>query len=286
MGMTASHLARIVRSGSLFGVAAPLSLLLLASAPAGAEDAALPSGAEIARSINARDDGRAVSRTLVMHLIDRRGGKRTRETRFLRKYYGDEKRSVIFYQSPTNVKDTAFLTYDYPEPGRDDDQWLYLPALRKVRRISSSDRGTYFLGTDLTYEDVKKESKVGIEDYTWKTLGEETLDGHRCYLVEAVPVNEKTARDLGYGRVLLRVDPAIWMIRKSEYWDVRGNLLKTSRILDIRPVQGIATAHRIEVENHKTGHRTEFVFRDVDYETELDDDLFTQRALRRGLPTR
>ena len=241
-----------------------------------------PSGDEIARYINARDEGESVSRKLVMELIDRRGKKRVRETMGFRKYFGEEKRTVIFYKSPKNVKDTAFLTYDYPEADRDDDQWLYLPAMRKVRRISASDRGDYFLGTDFTYEDIKKETKVTLEDYNRKTIGEEEVDGHRTYVVEQIPVNDKVAKELGYGRVVSWVDPEIWMIRKSEFWDVRGNPLKTTYFREIQKVQGIWTAHRLEVKNHKTGHKTIFTFSEVDYQQGVRDDLFTERALRRG----
>lgn len=260
-----------------------LSLLVIGTvSPASGSDPAWPTGDEIVQRVNARDEGEAVSRTLVMELIDRRGKKRVRETRGFRKYYGEEKRTVIFYLSPKNIKRTAFLTYDYPEADRNDDQWLYLPAMRKVRRISASDRGDYFLGTDFTYEDIKKETKVSFEDYLRTTIGEEKVDGHRTYKMEQIPVNKKIAKELGYGRVVSWVDPEIWIIRKSEFWDVRGNHLKTLHIKEIRKVQDIWTAHRLEVRNHKTGHRTIFTFSDVDYQTGVKDDLFTERALRRG----
>ena len=242
-----------------------------------------PAAEEIVKRINDRDEGMQVTRTLKMELINRKGKKRERVTRGFRKYFGEEKRTVIFYESPKNIKDTAFLTFDYPDSKRDDDQWLYLPALRKVRRISASDRGDYFLGTDFTYEDIKKESKVSIDDYTRKTIGEETIDGHRAYIIESIPVNNKIAKELGYGRVLQWVDAEIWMVRKSEFWDVRGKTLKTIQSKEIRLVQGIWTSHRIEAENHKTKHKTIFIFSDVDYQSEVKDDIFTERALRRGL---
>ncbi|MBH0197486.1 MAG: outer membrane lipoprotein-sorting protein, partial [Nitrospira sp.] len=193
----------------------------------------LPAGEEIARRVNARDEGEVVSRFVTMAMTDRSGTERVRETKSFRKYFGKEKRTVIFYLSPANIKDTAFLTYDYPEVDRDDDQWLYLPAVRKVRRISASDRGDYFLGTDFTYEDIRKETKVGIEDYSWKTLAEETIDGHRCFLVEEIPVNEKTAKELGYSKVQSWVDAEIWMVRQAKYWDVAGNPLKTLQVREI-----------------------------------------------------
>ena len=258
-------------------------LLGAISSVATAVEKVQPTGLEIAKNINARDEGIAVSRNLTMEMIDRRGKKRVRETRGFRKYFGEEKRTVIFYLKPKNVKKTAFLTYDYPDIAKDDDQWLYLPAMRKVRRIAASDRGDYFLGTDFTYEDIKKESKVTIEDFTWKTVGEEEIDGHHTYIVEAIPVNEKIAKELGYSKVLSWVDSEIWMIRQSKRWDVRGNELKTVYTRDIRQVQNIWTAHTIEVSNHKTSHSTRFLFSDIDYTKGVKDNIFVQRALQRGL---
>jgi outer membrane lipoprotein-sorting protein len=244
--------------------------------------AALPSGDELARRINARDEGNQVSRRLVMELVDKGGDVRMRETRSYRKYFGGEKRSVLFFDSPKNLKDTAFLTFDHPEPDRDDDQWLYLPALRKSRRISGADRGGAFLGTDFSYEDIKKETKIGIEDYTRKTLRREALAGRDCFVLELVPVSRDVARELGYGQVLLWVDPELWLVRKAEYWDENGAPLKTVRVEEIDEVDGIWTPQRLEATNHRTGHRTVIRFLDVDYESELPDDLFTERALERG----
>ncbi len=217
-----------------------------------------------------------------MAMTDRSGTERERETKSIRKYFGNEKRTIIFYLSPSNIKDTAFLTYDYPEADRDDDQWLYLPAARKVRRISASDRGDYFLGTDFTYEDIRKENKVGIEDYSWNTLGEETIDGHRCFLVESIPVNEKTAKELGYSKVQSWIDAEIWMVRQAKYWDVAGNPLKSLQVREITLIQDIWTAHQLSVENHKTGHKTVFTFKEVNYGQRVKDEMFTEDALRRG----
>lgn len=242
----------------------------------------LPSGLDIATRINARKDGKAVVSRLGMELIDRRGKKRERVTRSFRKYYGEEKRTAIFFESPKNLKDTAFLTYDYPEADRDDDQWLYLPAMRKVRRISAAHRGDGFLGTDFTYEDIKKGSKVGIKEHTWRTTGEEEVDGHHCYVVDSLPISEKIGKELGYSRVVLWIDSKIWMIRKSAFWDIRGNPLKIVHAREIREVQGIWTVHRLEAENYKTGHKTVFTFSEVDYQSGVDDHIFTQRALLHG----
>ena len=245
--------------------------------------AELPSADEIAQKINARNEGIAVARNLKMEMIDRHGKKRVRETRAFRKYYGDEKRTAIFYLTPKNVKGTAFLTYDYPDKEKDDDQWLYLPAMRKVRRISASDRGDYFLGTDFSYEDIKLETRVSIEDYTRKTIGEDSEDGVHCILVEDKTIDDQTAKELGHSRRENCVDDQIWIVRRSKFWDLQNNLLKTVYFRDISKVQGIWTAHKIEVENHKTGHHTQFTFSDIKYNDGVKDSIFTQQALRRGL---
>jgi len=245
--------------------------------------AELPSADEIVQKINARDEGIAVARNLRMEMVDRRGKTRLRETRAFRKYFDDEKRTAIFYLTPKNVKDTAFLTYDYADNALDDDQWLYLPGMRKVRRISAADRGDYFLGTDFSFEDIKLETRVSIDDYTRETIGEDLEDGVHCYLVEEKTVNNEIAKELGHSRRENCVDAAIWMVRRSKIWDLQDRPLKTIYFRDIFKVQGIWTAHIIEVENHKTGHHTTFTFSDVNYEEGVKDSIFTQEALRRGL---
>ena len=243
----------------------------------------LPTGLEIVQNINKRDDGKFVSRTIIMELIHRSGKKRVRKVKSFRKYFDKDKRTIIYYLSPKNIEGTSFMTYDYRDPKVDDDQWLYLPAARKVRRISASDRGNYFLGTDLTYNEIKNESKVNIDDYTWKTLGEEVVDGHPTYIIEAIPVNEEVMYELGYNKVHMWIDKEIWIARKSEFWDINGNHLKVIKTKDIKKVLGIWTLHIIEAENFKTGHKTIFRFSDIDYKTKFSDDLFTKRSLKRGL---
>ncbi len=243
----------------------------------------LPPGIEIARHINARDDGAQVTRTLEMVLVDKRGGRRERTARVLRRWFGKEKRLALFYLSPATIRDTAFLVYDYPEPDRDDAQWLYLPALRKTRRIAARDRGKNFLGTDMSYEDMKNETRVAIEDYRWKTLREEPCAEARCLVVDARPVDEETASEIGYQRITYWVDPEIWIARRAEYEDLAGRKKKTATLSEIRLVDGIWTVHRIEVVNHLSGHRTIFTSEDVDYASEVSEDWFTERALRRGV---
>jgi hydrophobe/amphiphile efflux-3 (HAE3) family protein len=246
---------------------------------------------QILANINAVKEGEFVSRNLDMILIDKRGKKRVRQTKAFRKYYDKEKRTILFYKKPTNVKGTSFLTFDYPDPSIDDDQWLYLPALRKVRRISASDRGDYFLGTDFTYEDIKLEGKIELTDYNHKILRYETLNitntnGERetleTVVLQGEPKTKTIAKELGYGRTEFWVDPKTWLIRQSNYWDPKGNRLKSLVISDVSKIDGIITRHKMVMDNHKTGHHSEFIFSDVDYKTSVKDGLFTKRAMKQG----
>lgn len=241
----------------------------------------LPAGPAVVAQVNARDEGAQLSRTMTMVLTDRNGKTRVRETLGYRAYLDDQKRTAIYFESPANLRGTAFLSFDYRAADREDDHWLYLPALRKVRRISAADRGDYFLGTDMTYEDIKLETRVS-EDYDYRTLRADSVDGRACLWLEAVPKTEDLARELGYSRVESCIDSAIWMAREARFWDLAGNPLKTARTTDIRRVQDIWTPHRITVENHKTGHSTEFRFSDIDYQTPVEPYLLQPNSLHRG----
>ena len=273
-------------SNSEFGKASTLALALgLGIVMVGHEKLnadELPSGRSVIEKLNARDDGHHVTSHVKMKMVDRRGKERERITKTYRKYFGKEKRTVLFYLSPKNVKGTGFLTYDYPDLKVDDDQWLYLPALRKARRISASDRGDYFLGTDFSYEDIKKDGKMELGDYQFRSLEESIVDNIATILVEAIPVNKEIAKELGYGKIHIWVDPSRWVTIRAEYWDIKMNPLKTLEVSDIREIDGILTRHNLVIRNHKTGHYTEFQFSQVDYKSPVDDKLFTRQALKRG----
>jgi len=256
--------------------------LVFASPGSDAEDA-LPPAEAIVQNVNDRDDGETLSRTIAFQLTDKRGKTREQQTKSFRRNYDGEKRSVIFYTDPKNVEGTAFLTYDYHDPNQEDVQWLYLPAMRKVRRISSANHGDYFLGTDFTYYDIKHESDLAVEDFSWTTLRQENENGADCFVIEAVPRTPKIADELGYSRVHYWIEQSNWMQRKAEFWDIGGNPLKTIQFNDVREVDGIWTAHELVANNHKTGHSTVLKMSDIDYESGVDDDLFTERALKRGL---
>lgn len=240
-------------------------------------------GDEIISKVNAREDGEYVTREFSVELTDRSGKQRIEKTIAYRRYFGDEKRTIIFYTDPTRIRGTGFLTFDYSDPALDDDQWLYLPALRKVRRISASDRGDYFLGTDFTYEEIKKEQKIEAKDYRFETKGVEQVDGRELLVVEGTPLSEEISMELGVSRVVWRIDPGIWMSRKTDYYDLNGNHARTALLEGVEVIDGYLTTTQIFVENHKTGHSSRISFRNTNYTSDVPESLFSQTRLRRGL---
>jgi outer membrane lipoprotein-sorting protein len=258
------------------------SVATLLMPPTALGDEAPQTAINIIQNMNNRDEGTFLSRDMTIQLIDRKGHTRTQQTKTLRRYFDDAKKTVIFYKKPANVSNTAFLTWDYFDTNVDDDQWLYLPALRKVRRISASGRGDYFLGTDLTYEEIKKDGKIAEEDYHFTLQGQEEVEGINTWVVEAIPNSPENIEELGYSRILLYVDGNNWMPRLIKYWDEAGNYLKATHLKNIQKIDGIWSALNIHVENSKTGHKTELEFSNVKFLKPIAPRLFEKEALKRG----
>jgi hypothetical protein len=261
--------------------AANMLVLLLAGAsgPALASPGELPEGEEVARRINARSRSSQVSRVATLELVDRKGHVRERRLRSYWRLEPEVKRLVIFALSPPEMKHEAFLAYDYFDSAREDEQWIYKPIRKRAQRIASPRRGDSFLGSDFTLEDLKKEDRVEVGEYTWKTLGEGTLDGQRILLLEQVPATQQLATELGYGRILNYVDPKLWMRRRIEFFDLQLAPLKTFDIGPIEQVDGYWTVRRAEAVHHGTGQRSVFRFSEIDYHSPLEDTLFSPSTM-------
>ncbi|OIO74876.1 MAG: hypothetical protein AUJ57_01365 [Zetaproteobacteria bacterium CG1_02_53_45] len=250
--------------------------LLLAAPVCSAE----PTGLQIMQMVDARDDGDDLIQHMQQRLIDRRGDVRAREMISFRKDYGRDSKSITYFLAPSNVRDTALLTWDYDGVAKEDDQWLYLPALKKVRRISASDRGDYFMGTDFTFEDIKQVPE--LEDYNWSLIGSETVDGHDMWLVEGEPKSDDLKKNLGYSKTRYTIRKDINMYVRVDFWDRKGQELKHLVSDEIKQIDGIWTAMRGSMTNIQSGHRTELEFSGQRYNTGLSDSTFSERMLKRG----
>ena len=237
-------------------------------------------GLEVMKLVEARDDGKDLTQKMMQRLVDKRGNVRERQLITFSKDYGLDSKSVSYFLSPANIRDTSMLTWDYADEAKDDDQWLYLPALKKVRRISSSDRGDYFMGTDFTFEDIKATPELG--DYNWTLMGSEMLDGKDVWVVEAILKSKQLMKDLGYSKVVYHVRKDIDMYIKVDFWDRKGRELKHLISTGITQIDGIWTATGGVMKNVQTNHRTELVFSEQEYNTGLSDRMFTERMIKRG----
>lgn len=262
-------------------VAVVLVLAMFRTQPAHAEGDA--DADRLMQALSARPEGASADRTVRIKLIDRNGGVREQLARALRKNVDDGRRMAIFYLAPATIRGTSFLVFDYSAADVANDQWLYLPALRKVRRIPASDRGDYFLGTDLTFDEIRNDNRVTLADWKFRGLGAGEVDGARCELIEGIAAHEQVARELGYARARWCVDEKILVARRIEYWDRGGVLLKTLGNREPQLIDGVWSASRIEVRNHKTGHGTVLEFLSSRFDGQVPDALFTQQQMERGL---
>ncbi len=253
------------------------SAALLLAAPAYSNEM---TGLDIMKLVDTRDDGDDLIQNMKQRLIDRRGNVREREMVSLRKDYGKDSKSITYFLAPSNIRDTGLLTWDYDGIEKDDDQWLYLPALKKVRRISSSDRGDYFMGTDFTFEDIKQTPE--LEDYNWTLIESKLIDGHDMWIVEGKPKTDELKKNLGYSNTRYTIRKDINMYVRVDYWDRKGKELKYLISEEIKQIDGVWTAMKGTMTNVQSNHRTELSFTDQRYNTGLSDRTFSERMLKRG----
>ncbi|MCP4287831.1 MAG: outer membrane lipoprotein-sorting protein [Gammaproteobacteria bacterium] len=253
-------------------------LVLAASLPVSAMDAR-----RIMDQVNDRDDGDNSSAELVMTLIDKRGKERRRNIRSFNKDKGEDRQRIMFFLAPADVKDTGFLTYDYDLHERDDDQWLYLPALRKTKRIASSDKSGAFMGSDFNYSDMTRRN---LDAYDFRLMKEDEVRGRKAWLIEALPKSREEMEETGYKKALLFVDQESFVVVRAVHWTLDGNRLKYQDVPGLEKIEGIWTITRMTMTTKKgksTLHRTELDFRGTRYNQDLTEAMFSVRRLEKGL---
>jgi len=240
-------------------------------------------GQEIAQKVHDRDDGDNSIATMKMTLIDKNDNKRVRELKTFTKDKGEDKLKLMFFLTPADVKNTAFLTYDYEDSSKDDDQWLYLPELQKVKRIASSDKSSSFMGSDFTYSDMTSRN---VSDYTYEIMKEPVVKGHKTWQMLVTPKSEKTIEETGYTKSIVFVRQDNFVIIQALNYIKAGNKLKYMMVNDLQLIDGVWTALEMQMvtkKGKKTLHKTIFEFSNYKYNQDLDESLFTTRTLQRGL---
>jgi len=235
-----------------------------------------PTGREIMLKVDAQPDGDSRKSLMKMELINKRGSKRIRSMLSYSKDYGKDKKTIMFFQAPADVKGTGFLTWDYATDDKTDDRWLFLPAMNKTRRISgSSARKEYFMGSDFTYDDLGNHD---VDDDIHKLQGEQVLDGNKYWVIESVP---KDSENL-YSKKIGWIRQDNYMAIKVEYYDKQGSILKELSVDEVKQIEGFWTAISMTMVNHQRDHKTIIRLESVSYNDTIEDHLFTVNSLERG----
>ncbi|HEY9542201.1 outer membrane lipoprotein-sorting protein [Prevotella sp.] len=253
------------------------TLLLIAMLAVCSAQAAGLSGRDIMQKVKNRSDGDTRYATIEMTLIQKSGHKRVRKLESWAMDVGKDTKKIMFFTYPGDVKGTGFLTWDYDNSAKTDDKWLYLPAMKKTRRISGkSSKTDYFMGSDFTYNDMSTRS---VDEEQHKLLREETLGGHKCWVVQSVP-NDK---DEIYARRVTWIRQDCLMAVKGEYYDKLNKLHRRLTISNIEKVQGFWTMHLMQMENVQTGHKTVIRMGNQRFNVKVSPNLFTVSKLEKGL---
>lgn len=262
---------------TLFCLAAMLALPF--SAPA--EDD--PEARSIMQKVEDREDGDNQENDMLMVLIDKNGDERVRKIHTFTKDFGEDTYKMMFFLHPPDVKDTGFLTYDYDDPDKDDDQWLYLPALRKTKRIATDDKSSSFMGSDLNYSDMTSRD---LEDYDFTLVKEMEDRGHPVWLIQALPRSEEVIDETGYEKSLVFVRKDNYYVVRAVHWVRDGGYLKYVDVKTLEQIDGIWVATETHVAKKKgkvTEHETVLKLTNVVFKEEMDEDIFTVRRLEKGM---
>ena len=189
----------------------------------------------------------------------------------------DGDKSISIFDEPADIKGTAVLTHSHKVGS--DDQWLYLPALKRVKRISSKNKSGSFVGSEFAYEDLSSQE---VEKYTYKWLADEPCPGAEeltCWLIERYPLDENS----GYTRQQSWSDQNEYRVWKIDFYDRKDTLLKTLTFADYNEYQGrFWRSHSMSMVNHQTGKSTDLTFSNITFGNGLGDRDFDKRALERA----
>jgi outer membrane lipoprotein-sorting protein len=253
--------------------------------PAHAVDADETDPEVIMRAAEQRETGDKQTSRLQITIEDKNGRQRTRVVQSWRMDFEEGSKQLVLFEKPADVRNAGLLSIDYSDGAKADDQWLYLPSLGKTTRISSADKSGSFMGTDLTYSDLTQKDPSA---YTYAMIEQDvTVDGERCWLIEARPKTEKEKSETGYLKSQVWMSKEKLMPVRVKAWVLAGKKMKYTKMSEIQKVDGVWVAHRMVVQT-KRGGQTEststMVFSNVKTnDASVTAELFSERKLEQGL---
>ncbi|WP_321493359.1 outer membrane lipoprotein-sorting protein [uncultured Desulfobacter sp.] len=260
-----------------------LILLILSSAWALADD---PDARKIMEQVDARQTGDNRVAQMEMILTDKNGSQRIRKIQTFIKDKGPDTMSLMFFLTPADVHKTAFLNIDYDDPNHDDDQWLYLPALKKTKRIASADKSGSFMGSDMNYSDMT-DRELTDYDYSFYEKGrEQVFDNIKTWAIWAIPRSDKVIKETGYEKELLFVRQDNDVVTRSIGWVENSPDLKYMTVRQLDIIDGIWVATSMQITRKKgkqTVHKTDLILDRVKFNQDLDEGMFSVRQMEKGL---
>lgn len=230
-------------------------------------------GLEIATEADKHDTGYIdSSAALTMELRNKQGDTSSRQVRVRTlEVTGDGDKSLSIFDEPADVKGTAFLTFSHVKEA--DEQWLYLPELKRVKRIASKNKSGPFMGSEFAYEDIASQE---VDKYTYKYLNDEKLNGIDCFVIERFPVYENS----GYVRQVAWINKKEYRPEKIVFYDRKNDLLKTLIYSDYKQyLNKYWRADTMHMENHQTGKSTMLTWKNYKFKNGYTDNDFNRNSL-------
>ena len=248
-----------------------VAILIIASFGANAQ----LTGKQIIDKTYNRASGNDQVSELTMTLTNSRGQTRVRIIQQFTKDFGSVEKSIMFFQSPADVKNTSFMSWSY-DNDKSDDQWIYLPAIKKTKRISSDSKSDYFMGSDFTYDDLG-DRKLNADNH--KLLKTETVNGKSCYVVKSVSKDDEYM----YSKTITWIDKSTFVGVKKEFYDEDDELLKILTIKKVQKISGFYVITSSEMKNVQKNHKTSIILKNIKINTGIPDSKFTERMMMRGI---
>ena len=216
-----------------------------------------------------------------LKIYDDRGRERTRETSMASRLFdkGKTEKRIIRFRSPADVEGTGMLIYDYDQES--DDMWIYMPALRKTRRIVSTEKSRSFMGSEFSNADM---SAPSTDDFNSRLTGSGGVDGTDCWIIELIPADEDIADEFGFSKKITWIGKEDYVARKSEYYDLDGELLKVMSAGEVKCIDPAAQkylATRMEMENVQSGRKSVFTMDKINFNPQVSEEYFTISYLER-----
>ncbi len=234
----------------------------------------LPTGREIMEKVINKATWKDMVAEVEMR-ISSRGRTRIRKIKmYTRKRTPSEDDTLMRFTYPPDVEGTSFLLREHSKG--EDERYLYLPALRRIRRIAASGKGGAFMGSDFSYYDI---GKPKLEDWNYKNLGLVDLNGKKVYKIEATPAVKKVEKETKYSKIIHYVDPEKWSVVRAEYYDRTGALWKVLEVKKFQKIKGVWFQTDMVMKNVQSGSESEMKFLNLKIDQGLSPSLFTKRSL-------